>query len=754
MNLDRIGKYRIVGKIGQGAMGEVYKAHDPLLNRYVALKTISPSLAADSEFRERFKREAQSAARLNHPNIVTVFDFGEESGLTYMAMELLEGLDLREALRRRSLGHLGRKLEVMVQLCDGLAFAHSQGVVHRDLKPGNVHIQPTGHVKVLDFGLARLGTSDITRTGTVMGTPHYMSPEQVRGERADARSDVFSLGALFYEILSGHRAFEGGVVAEVLQAIVKKEPEPLRRRVPDVPAALVPVVERALAKSPDRRFQDAGEMGQALGRARDSLAGETLAGPGSGGRGRAYDPDGGGRDDGARQRRACRPVGRGGERAGPRPGRREPADVTTPRCDPSSPWPPGPRPRCRPGRAASWSARSFSSRRRSPGSASGCAPAPAPPSPPDAGGRRDGRDPDRDPPDEQGRARPGRPRQPRLPGGGRPRPRSAGHRRRLRRRPGDPRAGGGRRRRSSRSRPTRRSPRSSRATPRAPPRPSAGCSRSTPGTRSRTGCRSSSTASSAARPRTRAARPATPGPRPRPRGPRARPTSAAPPPCSPPRTASPGASSTPSPRRSTSSRGTPSKWPAPPRKPGGPPASPRRRPRSSRASCRRRRRPWPPRRPRPPRRRASTPLPTPSVAAMVPTPSPSAPLPAAPAADTRIAEIERVLAGYERAYETLDVAALRSVMDLGADQEKKLREAFKAFKSYDVEMSGHSVEFEGDGSREGPGRATGHRQRPAPARGEADVRARPPGWGLADRLLLLRTLAGPARTSSRDRPPA
>ncbi len=279
MNLDRIGKYRIVEKIGQGAMGEVYKAHDPLLNRYVALKTISPSLAADSDFRERFKREAQSAARLNHPHIVTVFDFGEESGITYMAMELLEGLDLREALRRRSLGHLGRKLEVMVQLCDGLAFAHSQGVVHRDLKPGNVHIQPTGHVKVLDFGLARLGTSDITRTGTVMGTPHYMSPEQVRGERADARSDVFSLGALFYEVLSGHRAFEGRVVAEVLQAIVTKEPEPLRRRVPDVPAALVPVVERALAKSPDRRFRDAGELGLALGRARDSLAGETLAGP-------------------------------------------------------------------------------------------------------------------------------------------------------------------------------------------------------------------------------------------------------------------------------------------------------------------------------------------------------------------------------------------------------------------------------------------------------------------------------------------
>jgi serine/threonine-protein kinase len=279
MDLDRIGKYRVVGKIGQGAMGEVYKAHDPLLNRYVALKTIAPALANDPDFRARFKREAQSAAQLNHPNIVTVYDFGEEAGLTYMAMELLEGLDLREAIRRRALGHFGRKLEVMQQLCEGLAFAHAHGVVHRDLKPGNIKIQPGGHVKVLDFGLARFGASEMTRTGTVMGTPHYMSPEQVRGDKADARSDVFSLGALFYEILSGHRAFESDSVHEILQAILEKDPEPLRRYAPETPPALAAVTERALAKSPADRFKDAGEMGQALVHARESLAGETLAAP-------------------------------------------------------------------------------------------------------------------------------------------------------------------------------------------------------------------------------------------------------------------------------------------------------------------------------------------------------------------------------------------------------------------------------------------------------------------------------------------
>jgi serine/threonine-protein kinase len=281
MSLDRIGKYRIVAKIGEGAMGQVYKAHDPLLNRFVALKTISEGLAADPQFKERFIREAQSAAGLNHPNIITVYDFGEEAGLTYMAMEFLEGVDLREAIRARTLGHLGRKLEVMEQLCEGVGFAHSRGVVHRDLKPGNIHIQPSGHVKVLDFGLARLGASDMTKTGTVMGTPHYMSPEQLKGQRADARSDVFSLGAIFYELLSGVRAFEGQAMHEVLQRMRDRDPVPLRRRAPATPVALAALVERAMAREPEARYKDAAEMGRVLAHARDELAGETLAGPGA-----------------------------------------------------------------------------------------------------------------------------------------------------------------------------------------------------------------------------------------------------------------------------------------------------------------------------------------------------------------------------------------------------------------------------------------------------------------------------------------
>jgi predicted Ser/Thr protein kinase/tetratricopeptide (TPR) repeat protein len=275
MNLDHIGKYRVVGTIGKGAMGEVYKAKDPLLNRYVAIKKIAPGLAADPDFQRRFHREAQSAAQLSHANIVTIFDFGEEDGLAYMAMELLEGRDLKEVIRSRDL-RLGDKLSVMDQICEGLAFAHANGVVHRDLKPGNIHLQPNGQVKILDFGLALLGTSDMTKSGTVMGTPHYMSPEQVRGQRADARSDVFSLGAVFYELLSRHRPFDADSVHGVLFQILEQEPEPIRKWAPEVPGALVGVVERALVKDPAGRYADAGEMARALAEARESIAGETV----------------------------------------------------------------------------------------------------------------------------------------------------------------------------------------------------------------------------------------------------------------------------------------------------------------------------------------------------------------------------------------------------------------------------------------------------------------------------------------------
>ena len=344
MNLDRIGKYRVVERIGQGAMGEVFKAHDPFLNRYVALKTIAPALAGDPEFRQRFQREAQSAAQLNHPNIVTIYDFGnDDAGLTYMAMELLEGVDLREAIRRRSLGTLLQRLDL-----DGADLRRRSPSRTRAASstatssPGNVHIQPTGQVKILDFGLARLASSEMTKTGTVMGTPHYMSPEQVRGQKADARSDVFSLGAVFYEVLTHQRPFDGRSVSGGppgdRRAATRRRSA---RRAPDTPPAIAADRRARARPRPAPRFADAREMGRALTEAREALAGETLV---AAARGRGDDPPGPRRDDrGAaplpRHRGLDRPrpapaVGRGGAAAScPAPCAPTPrSPATRPRC--------------------------------------------------------------------------------------------------------------------------------------------------------------------------------------------------------------------------------------------------------------------------------------------------------------------------------------------------------------------------------------------------------------------------------------
>jgi tetratricopeptide (TPR) repeat protein len=258
-------------------MGEVYKAHDPVLNRFVAVKTMTGVLTADDELVERFRREAQSAARLNHVNIVTVYDFGEEQGRFYMAMELLEGVDLKEVIGTRGLNDLWDKLDVMEQVADGLAFAHGEGVVHRDLKPANIRVLPTGRVKIMDFGLARLNTSEMTRAGMVMGTPNYMSPEQVRGERADARSDVFALGAVFYELLAGRKAFQADSMHTILFKVLEEQPEPVARFVPDLPPRFVRLIERALQKDPLQRFQHAGEMRHSLRMVREALAAGDLA---------------------------------------------------------------------------------------------------------------------------------------------------------------------------------------------------------------------------------------------------------------------------------------------------------------------------------------------------------------------------------------------------------------------------------------------------------------------------------------------
>ncbi len=269
---ERIGKYQITGKLGQGAMGEVFRGHDPVLNRDVAIKRISSGLDADETLRKRFEREARAVAALNHPHIITVYELGFEGDQMFMAMELLEGTDLKHTIAQRKLG-LNEKLGVMEQICEGLAFAHAHHeMVHRDLKPANIYILPGGKVKIMDFGLARISGSDMTTTGTVMGTPHYMSPEQVRGQKADARSDVFALGCVFYELLSGRKPFDAESMHGVLFKVMQEEPAPLAEIAPELPAVVVQVVDKTLAKEPAERFQSAGELLAALRRARQAAA--------------------------------------------------------------------------------------------------------------------------------------------------------------------------------------------------------------------------------------------------------------------------------------------------------------------------------------------------------------------------------------------------------------------------------------------------------------------------------------------------
>jgi serine/threonine protein kinase len=259
----KLGKYNIVGKIGKGAMGEVYKGHDPVLNRFVAIKIIAETLGTDQDLVERFKREARNAAQLNHPNIITIFDFVEEEGHLYMVMELLEGKDLKELIKSGAPLTMEQILTIMEQIADGLSFAHSKGVIHRDLKPANIHVSKNGQVKILDFGLVHEATSDMTKTGQVMGTPNYMSPEQVQGLRVDPRSDIFSLGAVFYELLTRKKPFSADSIHATMFKVVQGDREPLSQYT-HLPKPLVGLVDRALDKDPEGRFADAAALREHL----------------------------------------------------------------------------------------------------------------------------------------------------------------------------------------------------------------------------------------------------------------------------------------------------------------------------------------------------------------------------------------------------------------------------------------------------------------------------------------------------------
>src|SRR5579862_4971037 len=259
------GRYEILDKLGEGAMGVVYRAKDTTLGRIVALKMLSSDLVADTELHERFSREAETIGRLNHPNIVTVYDLGETDGQLYMAMELLDGEDLRALIEDFADLPLADKVFLLLQICEGLGYAHDKGVVHRDIKPANIVVTATGRVKLLDFGLARVATREtITKRGVILGTPDYMSPEQATGKNIDHRTDIFSAGAVFYEFLTLQKPFKGKTLHAVLYQIISEDPVPLLTLSPELPARLTAVVQNMLEKDPARRYSDMHGVGRDL----------------------------------------------------------------------------------------------------------------------------------------------------------------------------------------------------------------------------------------------------------------------------------------------------------------------------------------------------------------------------------------------------------------------------------------------------------------------------------------------------------
>jgi serine/threonine protein kinase len=280
MESTKFGRYEILAELGRGAMGAVHRARDPVIEREVAIKTLLSTLPPEvmAEVRGRFLREARSAGRLNHPNVVTIYDVGEENGVAYIAMELLEGRSLQDILRGGKRLAFAAIADIVAQVADGLDHAQQFGIVHRDVKPANIMVSSAGRAKLTDFGVAHVQDSSMTQTGAALGSPKYMSPEQVLGQPIDPRSDIFSLGIVLYEMLVGRTPFErpGDTTVFALMQRIAAEKHPQPSQVdPAIPAAFDAILERALAKTPAERYARAGEMARAL---RAAAAGSAGAG--------------------------------------------------------------------------------------------------------------------------------------------------------------------------------------------------------------------------------------------------------------------------------------------------------------------------------------------------------------------------------------------------------------------------------------------------------------------------------------------
>lgn len=265
---DKIGRYEIIKTIGQGAMGLVYKAKDPAIDRTVAIKTIredSNLFAKDAEeVKKRFKREAQVAGRLSHPGIVTIYDVGGEGGLFYIVMEYVEGDTLDKIIDLKHLPDVDKTIDLMLQVCDAIGYAHKNGIIHRDIKPANIMIVDKRYVKVMDFGIARIASSDMTQVGKIMGTPNYMSPEQVMGAKVDNRTDIFSMGVILYELLTGEKAFPGESITTVIYRILHEHPTPPKKLRLQLPSSLDYIVNKAMSKEIENRYQSMEEFAKDL----------------------------------------------------------------------------------------------------------------------------------------------------------------------------------------------------------------------------------------------------------------------------------------------------------------------------------------------------------------------------------------------------------------------------------------------------------------------------------------------------------
>ncbi len=264
--LPKLGRYEILEQIGRGAMGIVYKGKDPILNRLTAIKTIRFSDEFDEDnvdvVKTHFYREAEVVAKLSHPNIVTIFDVGEDLDLSFLAMEYLQGENLEKYTSKENLFPVKKCLKVIAQVCDALEYAHTHNIIHRDIKPENIMLLGDGSVKVTDFGIARITTSTKTRTGIIKGTPYYMSPEQTKGLKLSGRSDIFSLGVVFYQLLTGRLPFDGENMAAIMYQITSVDPTPPTEYKKGLNKPILTVLNKALVKDHDKRYEHARDMGK------------------------------------------------------------------------------------------------------------------------------------------------------------------------------------------------------------------------------------------------------------------------------------------------------------------------------------------------------------------------------------------------------------------------------------------------------------------------------------------------------------